>query len=177
MKLPFINIMNIKNERGQSAITLAMLAITFLILAGFTIDIANLLLQKSHLQRALDAGAIAGITRYSSGDASGTIVDTAKEVALYNLGQMIQNPDANVTGTFGAGQDGMATLQLSGTINTGTLFMRLIPGVSLSTVVTAATSTASRNPAIISLVLDASGSMGGSMSALKTAAKAFVDSF
>ncbi len=55
--------------------------------------------------------------------------------------------------------------------------MRLIPNAGLSTIVTNGSSTARRNAAILSLVIDVSGSMSGSMTALKNAANAFVDSF
>ena len=176
MKLLFTNITNLKNEKGQSAITLALLSITFLLLSGFSLDTANLLLKKSHLQRALDAGAIAGITRYDSGDNSGTIATTAQEMALYNLQEM-GLPNAEVAANFAVDQDQVATLSLNGSVNTSTLFMRLIPGAGLGTVVTAASSTARRNPAIVSLVLDVSGSMAPNITALRKAANDFVDSF
>jgi len=169
---------NLKNEKGQSAIMLAMLTITFLLLTGFSLDTGNLLLEKSHLQRALDAGVIAGITRYASGDASGTIASTAQEMALYNLREMgLANKVDNVTATFTVDKDQVATLSLTGKVNTNTLFMYLIPGGGLATVTTAGSSTGVRNPAIISLVLDVSGSMSASMTALKNAANAFVDTF
>ncbi len=178
MKSRFISMMNLKNKNGQSAITLALLTITFLLLAGFSIDVANLLLQKSHLQRALDAGAIAGITRYSSGDNSTTVETTAVEMALYNLREMgINDPNPDVTATFNVDQDGIAKLSINGSINTKTLFMRLIPGAGLATVVTSGSSTAQRNSAIISLVLDISGSMSASMPKLVEAANTFVNSF
>ncbi len=98
--------MDLRNERGQSAITLALLTITFLLLSGFALDTANLLIKKSHLQRALDAGAIAGITRYASGDASSTIADTARKMALYNLQEMgIDNSNSTINASFTTDQD------------------------------------------------------------------------
>ncbi len=181
MKLPYINnTLNLKNKKGQSAITLAMLTITFLILIGFAVDTANLLLKKSHLQRALDAGAIAGITRYAKGDAQGTIATTAQQMALYNLQQMGFSPAQITSVTANLTVDpntGTATLSANGTLTTNTLFMRLIPGAGLATVTTAGTSTAQRNPAIISLVLDVSGSMGPFLNDLRDAANDFVDFF
>ncbi len=178
MKLQFIKKMDLRNERGQSAITLALLTITFLLLSGFALDTANMLIKKSHLQRALDAGAVAGITRYASGDASGTIADTARKMAVYNLQEMgISSDNSTVNAAFTTDADQIATLKLTGTINTKTLFMRLIPGAGLSTIITTGSSTARRNAAILSLVIDVSGSMSGSMTALKNAANAFVDSF
>ncbi|MBI4358036.1 MAG: VWA domain-containing protein [Candidatus Omnitrophica bacterium] len=169
--------MNIKNKRGQSAITLALLTTTFLVLAGFSLDIANVLLKKSRLQRALDAGVIAGITRYSTAGEEDPIEDIAREMALYNLREMgIDN--ANISADFPLVELGKSrTLTLNGSITSATLFMRLIPGAGLGTVVTSASSAGTRNPAIISLVLDISGSMKDEIIQLQGAAIEFVRSF
>ena len=180
MKLRFFKVLQgLTNKRGQSAITLAMLTISFLLLSGFSLDVANLFIHKTRLQRALDAGGIGGISRYKSGITPTTIKDAAIEIAQYNLHEMgfSDSEITELSGTFTVDADQVATLNLSGKVLVNTIFMRLIPNAALATVTVSSDATARRNPAVISLVLDISGSMSEEIEVLKLAASSFVRSF
>ena len=152
-----------------------------LVIGGLTVDTANVFLKKSKLQRALDASAMAGILQYANGvtDLKG-IEQNAIQLVRYNLHQM-GIPDSQIkeaSTRLVVDENHVATLYLIGRIQFPTFFMRLIPGANLDFQTVAASATSRRYPAVISLVLDTSGSMAGSkISSLKEAAKAFVDSF
>jgi len=47
----------------------AFLAMALLIVGGLAVDTAHVFLRKSQFRRAMDASAMAGITRYQSGQA------------------------------------------------------------------------------------------------------------
>ncbi len=181
MKLQFINFDLVKNKKGQSVLFASFFIIALLITGGVSVDSAHLFLSKAKAQRAVDASAMAGITRYENGITdSNQIRASALKMAQYNLNQMgisgseIKNLDANLN----VDSNRVARLTINSTINVPTFFMRLIPAAGLDTITIHVKSTSKRNPAVISLVLDTSGSMDGSkIQALKNAANAFVDSF
>lgn len=178
MKLQYTNL---TNERGQSVLFASFFTIALLIVGGVSVDGAHLFLEKSKAQRAVDASAMAGITQYENGiTAPDQIRDAAIAMARYNLNQMgiSQNEIQALDATLNVDSNHVARLAISSTINVPTFFMRLIPTAGLASITIRVKSTSKRNPAVISLVLDTSGSMDGSkIQALKTAANAFVDSF
>ena len=181
MKSPFIDVNDWGNEKGQSILFASFFTIAILIIGGVSVDSAHLFLSKSKAQRAVDASAMAGITQYENGVTSPTeISDASEKMARYNLNQSgiedaeIQSLDANLD----VDPDRVARLMVESTINVPTFFMRLIPGAGLDTITIRVKSISKRNPAVISLILDTSGSMSsGKIQALKDAANAFVDSF
>lgn len=157
-----------------------VLVLLLLALGGISVDVAHAFLKKSQLQRAADGAAMAGIARYDSGVTdAGEVEDATEQMARYNLLQMnvkeadIQNIDATLT--VDANQ--VATITLDCQIRVPTFFMFLIPGDAFENISLGTSSISKRNPAVVSLVLDVSGSMSGEMDELKAAAHAFIDSF
>ncbi len=169
------------NARGQALVFLPFLIVALIVTGGLVVDTANAFLTKAKLRRALDASAMAGIVRYSNGftDAE-TIRTDAEDLLRYNLNQM-GIPDERITeaaADFTIDENQVGTLELSGRIEFPTIFMRFIPDAGLEFSSVAASAVSRRFPAVISLVLDTSGSMEGSkLESLKIAAHAFVDSF
>ncbi|MDD5216979.1 MAG: VWA domain-containing protein [Candidatus Omnitrophica bacterium] len=167
--------------RGQALVFGPLFVFALLIVGGLTVDTANAFLVKAKLRRALDASAIAGIIRFSNGETDTTDIENdSGQLIHYNLHQM-GIPDSQITDAtaeFTIDENHVGTLSLSASLRVPTLFMCLIPNAGLEFINVSASSTSRRFPAVISLVLDTSGSMAGTkIQALKNAAKTFVDSF
>ena len=176
----------LKNATGQMIVMLA-LSITMLLAAtGYAIDAANLALKKERLQRALDAGAIAGMNYYvehvrnvginllTPKDIQENAKKAAKATANYNLRQMgFDMSESIVTPTWIT--EGLTSrLNIRGQTTIKTFFMNLV-GITSATI--DSTAKAQRDPAYISLVMDTSGSMTSDLPALKNAAKNFLTMF
>ncbi len=169
-------------------VILALTTVILMALTGLSIDIANLFIKKTRLRIAVDAGSIAGITSLvarisqTGNDVLGmaTAEAASNEMVAYNLKQMgIAASDIKEIISTAAVDSASRemTLTVNASINVKTLFMGLIRSPNPSSTINAQ-SVAKRNPALISLVLDSSGSMSGTKIAdLKTAAGAFVDTF
>ncbi len=181
MKSLSINFIFLGSEKGQAILFASFFTIALLIVGGVSVDSAHLFLSKSKAQRAVDASAMAGITQYENGITNADqIKESTEAMARFNLSQMgiaeseIESLDADLN----VDENQVARLTINSTLNVPTFFMRLIPAAGLDTITIRVKSASKRNPAVISLVLDTSGSMDGSkIQALKTAANAFVDSF
>lgn len=186
MKLPYIKNQILKNEKGQTLIFAAFLAMALLVVGGLAVDTAHVFLRKSQFRRAMDASAMAGITRYQRGVTDATAIENAAvQMARYNLEEIGLSDEeiTSVSADFEIDANQVATLAMSAVITVPTFFMRLIPGAGLDSVTINGGSVSRRVPAVLSLILDASGSMscnGGcpeKFQALKDAANSFVDSF
>ncbi len=181
MKSRFIKSIRIGNEKGQSILFSAFLMTAFFVVGGVGVDSANVFLKKFQAQRAVDASAMAGIARYDNGVTDiTTIQNAAVQIAKYNLHQMgvSDSEITNLNATLAIDANRVATLKIDNAIKVPTFFMRFIPGAGLGTVTINTKSSSRRIPAVISLILDTSGSMAGSkIQALKDGANAFVDSF
>jgi Flp pilus assembly protein TadG len=186
MKLPFIKWVDLKDQKGQAIIIGTFFVTALLALGGISVDTAHVFLKKSRLQRTVDAAAMAGIARYDSGVTNaGEVEAQTEQMARYNLLQMNvkESEIQSVTAELTVDANQVAEIALDCRISIPTFFLRLIPGANLDNITVNTVSTSKRNPAVISLVLDVSGSMscnGGCPSkfqALKDAAHAFVDSF
>ncbi len=166
------------SQKGQALFLMIFMTLGLLLLSGLSIDSAHAFLKHAKLRRAVDAAAIAGIARLNSGADVETAKADAVAMARYNLRQM-GIPDNVVTelsanATIDASR--VMTMNVVARMDLETFFMGLIPG--LRNVPVSAASTARRNPAVLSLVLDISGSMsGGKFDDMKEAAKGFVNSF
>lgn len=172
------------NERsGQSLVFMIVAMVFFIGICGFAVDVGILYLKRAELRRALDAGAVAGMTQLASGSSNDDAKAAAKEIALYNLHEsdltdedILDFPDPVVTKDASG-----LKLSMEARIRGKTLFARMIPGLGFDTVPISTDSIAGRRKAVISLVLDRSGSMnfngGAPIANLRTAAKAFVKTF
>ncbi len=189
-----------KNQKGQALVLITLSAAALMAFTGLGIDAANMYLRKAKLQAAIDAGTIAGITKLvarvsesadlSEQDISVEVAENiAKQVAAFNMKEMrlvegsldAIETQVNAEGSIDSNTRAI-TLDVSATISIKTLLLGVLTQLS-SSVDATATGTGRRNPAIVSLVLDRSGSMrcnGGcpqKLEDMKTAAKSFVDSF
>ncbi len=179
MKPPFIELSG--NKNGQAVVFASFFTLALLIIGGVSVDSAHVFLSKSKAQRAVDASAMAGITQYENGITDPVQIKAgAEKMARFNLNRSnIKDSEIEIlSASLNVDANRVARLTVNGTIKSPTFFMRMIPGPALDTVTIRVKSTSKRNPAVISLILDTSGSMDGSkIQALKNAANAFVDSF
>jgi Flp pilus assembly protein TadG len=172
--------MNLKGQKGQALILGALLVPILLALGGISVDVAHAFLKKSQLQRAVDGAAMAGIARYDSGVTDAAEVEAATEqMARYNLLQMsVKEADIqNIDATLMVDANQVAEITLNCQIRVPTFFMHMIPGDAFENISLGTGSTSKRNPAVVSLVLDTSGSMADEIDELRAAAHAFIDSF
>ncbi|UDY36491.1 TadE/TadG family type IV pilus assembly protein [Dermatobacter hominis] len=71
-----------RRERGIAMVWMALTLLTMVLFAGFAVDVSNWYLRAERIQRAADAGALAGVS-YLPGDL-GTATTLAKDVSKRN---------------------------------------------------------------------------------------------
>ncbi|MCO6432535.1 MAG: TadE/TadG family protein [Deltaproteobacteria bacterium] len=176
----FIN----KRRSSQSGYFLALGAIVvaaLFILVGLAADSAQLYRARLRLQRAYDAGAIAG------SKVSGTVnVDRgpfiAEQVTRINLEAMGYDPGDFQVNAFWADGADKSIMHVDGNVSLPLWFMRIVPSMTSHESVETSARAASKRSVVV-LVLDVTGSMnelaGGvrKLDALKTAAKNFINLF
>ena len=161
----------LRGQQGQIFVMLALSSVMLMALTGFAVDVANNTLKKAQLRRALDAGAIAGMNSLASGSDDVKAKGDAEEIARYNLDKM-GIPYDSVQATI---PNDHASITVNGTISVNTLFLKLV-NIQHSSITSHAT--ARKNVAIISIILDVSGSMKGApIASLISAADKFVMRF
>jgi len=162
----------VRFAREEKAMTLPMLAMTFMVVTGFvgtSVDIARLQLVQSRLSFALDAAGLA----------AGSTINTAnlnQELAKYMAANF-------PSGYMGAGTPALTSqlsednmvIDLTATVTMPTTFMNVF-GFSEMTVTADAQITRTASGLELVMALDNTGSMSGTkLSALKTAATSLVN--
>ena len=168
----------LKNTSGNVIPTLAILSVPLMIAAGAALDLTRVYNERSHLQSAVDAAAIAAGTEISKlSDAQ--LEELVSEHLKANLGQEKYDYINNLD--FTINRDA-AYLRVDAQADIPTSFMR-IAGKDIMEYATSASITGPRGLVEIILVLDNTGSMSqkananGSqtkMEALKVAASDFI---
>lgn len=159
-------------------LTVAMLCI-IIPMVGLAIDASLLYAIKAKLQAATDAAALAGARSLNRGMDLTSQSDNAKATA-----QMFFNanfPDGHLrtanrllTVTVAQSAYKTRTVRMDASVDGPSYFMRML-GFGSTTL--RAVGMASRRDVNLVLVLDRSSSMGGAMTAMKAAARGFVDKF
>ena len=93
-----------KNDKGATAVLVAICMFVFLALAAFAIDIGHLVVTKNELQNSADAGALAGAADLYIPNGAGSIMvnvaadQTARDAATANKSDnvLLQNVDIDV---------------------------------------------------------------------------------
>lgn len=159
MKQPFSEV--VAQRASQKGVALPIVAAIFfalLTILGVSVDAGNLYRAQLRLQRSVDAAAIGGTYLFGEVDISKIQPSTLK-IAQSNIqsgGLFVTAPTYRVD--VGVNANGSNEIQVRGTAQVPLLILRLVPGfLSPKTVSAYARSVASR--AIISLVVDLSGSM------------------
>lgn len=142
--------------------------IVLIVSAGVAIDVGRAVLAKARLVSALDAAGLAVGVRVTTSDAAAE----AKRYVLANFASGYAGATVGaVTATVSSDKK---TISLSASATLPTVFMKLVGSTTIA--VGAATEiTRSTTGMELALVLDTTGSMSGSMTALKSAANTLID--
>jgi Flp pilus assembly protein TadG len=175
-----------RSERGQVFALLAVLIPLLIIFVGFAIDFGLAYVTKTTLSKSVDAAALAAMRNLNQGQSVATADATnAFTVNYQSVPGLGTTPTPTVTWfTTSPCTAGNTCVQISATATISTYFLRalaLLPGVgsTLNTTSITVSATAQRNPLVMSLVLDKSGSMklNGGSTALPPAVTNFISYF
>lgn len=149
-----------RDSKGNIASLFALAAVPVALTIGVAVDYARAAAAKSQLQDALDSAALAG-----AGAAPATLANVTDVATL-----VFNSHNLPGAATISVSQPGPSQVQVSGSMNVETTFMRLA-GVNTVTVdALSATRAFSAGAIEVSLALDNTGSMVDDMPALKQAA-------
>ena len=170
--------LDISSEKGFALIYLAVTLTVLLLFTGLAVDTGRAYVVKAQLTKAVDGAALGAARMLNSGNPK----DEATKIFKQNFpaGYMATSPAADPTaaGNFFAiqtnNQTGVNTVTVTASIDMPTTFMKL---AKLNTVTVRSTGEATRRMVDLSLVLDVSSSIGSQWTAVRDAARAFVDSF
>ena len=124
---------------------------------GLAVDIAHLYRKQLRLQRATDAAAVGAGGLVGRPSTSAQALDVARQLAAENLVLMGERPDLSRISSAYSVSDG-TKMTVSGAIDAPSILLKLVPGMPRINSVDAHSSIISR-PAVVSLVLDITGSM------------------
>jgi Flp pilus assembly protein TadG len=173
-------------ERGQILALVAILIPIVIIFVGIAIDLGRAYVTKTTLSKAVDAAALAAMRNLNQGQTAATNDAKSAFTANYQSGPGLgTTPTPSITWfTNSPCTAGNTCVTIAATAVINTTFLRalsILPGVgssynSSSILVTA---TAQRNPLVMSIVLDKSGSMNknGGSTALPPAVTSFISYF
>ena len=155
------------DRSANFAVTFAILAVPLLTAGGLAVDYINLSRQKSELQAALDAAALAVTREGPTSLSKKQATDIAEAFVLANYPDLALKVDAQIIGN--------ETIEVSGSISYPTAF----GGVFGKPTVDVGASSRATYSAIkyeIVFVLDTTGSMaGGKLSSLQSAVTGMID--
>ena len=163
-----------RKKAGQTLAFFAIMLLALLLVVGLCVDAGTFYLTKAALDKAVDAASLTIVRNLFQGQTQASAVGQAAFTANYHGGGYSTNaPVLNIT--YASDSNNNTTVSILATATVTPYFMRLIPRFQTFQVSSGATAT--RAKLIMSLVLDCSGSMSGSMSTLKSSANTFVGYF
>jgi Flp pilus assembly protein TadG len=174
------------SERGQVLALLAILIPMLIVFVGIAIDLGEAYVTKTTLSKSVDAAALAAMRNLNQGQTAATAdaknAFTANFQSVPGLGTVPTPTITWFTTSPCLAGNTCVTISATATINTTFLAaLSLIPGVgsSFNTQTISVSATAQRNPLVMSLVLDRSGSMNnnGGAAALPGAVTNFINYF
>lgn len=175
-----------RSERGQILALLAILIPILIIFVGLAIDFGLAYVTKTTLSKSVDAASLAAMRTLSQGETQATAAAQSAFTANYqSVPGLGTTPTPTVTWfTSSPCLSGNTCVTITATATINTYFLRalaVLPGVGSSFNSSSITisATAQRNPLVMSLILDKSGSMtkNGGSGALPTAVQNFISGF
>ena len=158
-------------QRGTVMVTFVLLLLMLLGFAALAIEVGRWYAIKAELSKAVDAAALATARNISNPfvDLTALMDEVGRE--NFSPGKLGSDPDSL---SFTLTRPDEHKVAVTGHVETNTLMSKLfgVDRIALSN-----SGVGEKNKVEIMLVLDRSGSMSGSLSNLKTAARSFVDFF
>ena len=173
-----------KHEKGQIFIVLAILIPILIVFVGLSVDLGMAYLTKTTLSKAVDAAALAAMRNINQGQSKAAAVATSAFNANYQSvpGFSGNTPTPTVAWSTDANGNTLVTISATATFNTSFIrVLSILPGVgsTYNTLSISESAQAIRNPLVMSLILDRSGSMNnnGGAAALPGAVTTFISYF
>lgn len=172
--------------RGQILALVAILIPIVIIFVGIAIDLGRAYVTKTTLSKAVDAAALAAMRNLNQGQTAATSDAKSAFTANYQSGPGLgTTPTPTITWfTASPCTAGNTCVTIAATAVINTTFLRalsVLPGVgsSYNSSSISVTATAQRNPLVMSIILDKSGSMNknGGATALPPAVTSFISYF
>ena len=149
-----------KNERGQIFALIAVLIGVLILFVGLAIDFGQAYVTKTTLSKAVDAATLAAMRNLNLGESTAAADAVAAFNANYQSVPGLGNTPTPTVTWFTSSPciagNTCVTISASATINT--YFIRVL-GSQYATLNITDSATAQRNPLVMSLMLDRSGSM------------------
>jgi Flp pilus assembly protein TadG len=166
-----------RDREGQTLLLFVFFLIVLVIFAGLAVDVGFAYVTKAKMAKGLDAAALTAARYVYQGQTVATQKARAAFTANYgSTTRDVSAPVMNINYSTDS-TTGQLSIQLSASTDIRTYFVRVLPMWKTFNVNARAAST--RSAAVISLVLDRSGSMGGNggSSQLGPAVTGFLDFF
>jgi len=168
---------NRKNERGQIFALLAVIVVFLIVFIGLAFDLGMAYVTKTTLSKAMDAAALAAMRNINLGQSTAATIAQDQFTANYqSIPGLGSAPVPTVVWSLDSYGNTLVTISATATINTR--FLRVLSS-SYNTLNVSVSAQAMRNPLVMSLVLDRSGSMNinGGAGALPGAVTNFISYF
>jgi Flp pilus assembly protein TadG len=176
-----------RDGHGQIFVMLALFIPILLVFLGLSIDFGMAYITKTTLAKAVDATALAAIKNLSATQTvaaeDGTAVFNANYQSIPGIGTPVVPTMANKGIAWSTDSNGNTLVTVTATATINTFFLSVLDllggGTSHQTLTVSASAQAIRNPLVMSLILDRSGSMSnnGGAAALPPAVKDFIAGF
>lgn len=165
-----------KNARGQIFVLMCFALLVLLGFVGLAIDLGQAYIVKTTLSKAVDAAALTAMRNVSNISGRQAIATNAFNANYSTVPGLGTPPTPSVV--FSLDANGNTIVTITATAAVPTSFIRVF-GSAYDTLNVSASATALRNPLVMSLILDRSGSMNsnGGAAALPTAVSDFINFF
>ncbi|MFZ0660166.1 MAG: pilus assembly protein TadG-related protein, partial [Candidatus Binataceae bacterium] len=158
-------------KSGQVLVMFTVMIPVLICFAGLAVDLGRAYVTKTTMSKAVDAAALAAMNNLNLGQTEALLI--AQNAFNANYGS---NPPA-VSIVYSTDSNNNMIVNVSASTTMNTIFLGLVSGTKTVTVGDSAQAT--RNPLVMSLILDKSGSMeqNGGEQALPGAVKSFISYF
>jgi Flp pilus assembly protein TadG len=166
--------------RTQDGFTLVYMAVTLTVLllgTGIAVDSGRSYVVKAQLTKAVDGAALAAARALNSGDPRGAAARVFKANFPSEYFGTVAGDPTTAAGFFSSSVDaatGVNTVTVTASAVLPTTFMQL---GGIYNVTVSSSGEATRRMVDLSLILDVSSSIGGKWSAVRDAARTFIDAF
>jgi Flp pilus assembly protein TadG len=161
-------------DKGFVVVYVAVTVTALLLLCGLALDAGRAYLVKAQLTKAVDGAALAAARMLNSGDPEGAATEIFRAnfpAGLMGTSAVSDPPDFDLQVIP---SEGVNVITITGSATLPTTLMRL---ATFDEVTVRSSAEATRRMVDLSLVLDVSSSLGSRWSAVRDAARVFVDSF
>jgi Flp pilus assembly protein TadG len=168
----------ISSQRGYALIYMCVVLTVLLLFTGLAVDTGRAYVVQAQLSKAVDGAALAAARNLNSGNPRGEAVTVFKANFpagyLGTLSSTDPTTDANFFKSTVNATTGINTVTVNATATLPTTFMKL---ANFNTLNVNAMGEATRRMVDLSLVIDVSSSIGSSWTAVRDAARVFVNAF